>query len=135
MCFIVTMGIAAIGFVIFWILSIREKSLKFGIFRAMGMPMRSITLIMLTEQFLVSVVSIIIGVVLGSIASLIFIPLLEMVYSAYQQVPPFKITAEYTDYIKVLGITGAMLVTGLAILYFLVRRINVHQVIKMGEDS
>lgn len=135
MCFIVTMGIAAIGFVIFWILSIREKSLKFGIFRAMGMPMRSITLIMLTEQFLVSVISIIIGVVLGSVASLIFIPMLEMVYSAYQQVPPFKITAEYTDYVKVLGTTGAMLFTGLTILYWLVRRINVHQVIKMGEDS
>lgn len=135
MCFIVTMGIAAIGFVIFWILSIREKSLKFGIFRAMGMPMRNITLIMLKEQFLVSVVSIVIGVVLGSVASLLFIPMLEMVYSAYQQVPPFKITAEYTDYVKVLGITGTMLVTGLTILYWLVRKINVHQVIKMGEDS
>ena len=135
MCFIVTMGVAAVGFVIFWILSIREKSLKFGIFRAMGMPMRSITLIMFTEQILVSVTAIVVGVILGTVASQIFIPMLEMVYSAYQQVPPFKITAASSDYVKVIGITGVMLITGLTILYWLVRRINVHQVIKMGEDS
>lgn len=135
MCFIVTMLIAAIGFLLFWILSIREKSLKFGIFRAMGMPMGSVTLIMLLEQFLVSVIAIVFGVFLGSIASTIFIPLLEMMYSAYQQVPPFKIVAEFSDYVKVLGIAGVMLFSGLVFLYWLVRSINVHQVLKMGEDS
>ena len=119
------MGIAAIGFNILD-LSIRENRLNWN-FRAMvcyeKIPNAERTV-------LVSGM-----VVLGSVASLLFIPMLEMVYSAYQQVPPFKITAEYTDYVKVLGITGTMLVTGLTILYWLVRKINVHQVIKMGEDS
>ncbi|NLN64535.1 MAG: ABC transporter permease [Clostridiaceae bacterium] len=135
MCFIVTMLITAVGFVLFWVLSIREKTLKFGIFRAMGMPMSSVTMIMLCEQFLVSVVAIVIGFVLGTVASTIFIPMLEMVYSAYHQIPPFKITADFNDYIKVLGIAGSMLFAGLVLLYTLVRSINVHQVIKMGEDS
>ncbi len=135
MCFIVTMLIAAIGFLLFWILSIREKSLKFGIFRAMGMPMGSVTLIMLLEQFLVSLVAIVFGVFLGTISSTIFIPMLEMVYSAYHQVPPFKIVAEVGDYVKVLGIAGIMLFSGLVFLYGLVRSINIHQVLKMGEDS
>jgi putative ABC transport system permease protein len=135
MCFIVTMFIAAIGFVLFWILSIREKTLKFGIFRAMGMPMGSVTLIMLCEQFLVSVTAIAAGIILGSIASTIFIPMLEMVYSAFHQVPPFKVSADYNDYVKVLGIAGVMLFAGLVFLYGLVRSINVHQVLKMGEDS
>jgi putative ABC transport system permease protein len=135
MCFIVTMLIATIGFLLFWILSIREKSLKFGIFRAMGMPMASVTLIMLLEQFLISVVAIVFGVFLGSIASSIFIPMLQMMYSAYHQVPPFRIVAEFSDYVKVLGVAGIMLFSGLVFLYGLVRSINVHQVIKMGEDS
>jgi len=135
MCFIVTMFVTAIGFVLFWVLSIREKSLKFGIFRAMGMPMRSVTLIMLSEQLLVSVTAIIIGILLGTVAGTIFIPMLEMVYSVYQQVPPFKITADWGDYVKVLGMGCIMLFTGLTVLYGLVRRINIHQVLKMGEDS
>jgi len=135
MCFIVTMLIAAIGFVLFWVLSIRDKTLKFGIFRAMGMPMGSVTLIMMNEQFLVSVVAILTGIILGSIASTIFIPMLEMVYSAYHQVPPFKVIADFNDYAKVLGIAGTMLFAGLLFLYWLVRSINVHQVLKMGEDS
>ena len=129
------MLIAAIGFLLFWILSIREKSLKFGIFRAMGMPMGSVTLIMLLEQFLISVVAIVFGVFLGSIASSIFIPMLQMMYSAYHQVPPFKVVAELSDYVKVLGIAGVMLFSALVFLYGLVRSINVHQVLKMGEDS
>lgn len=135
MCFIITMFIAAIGFVLFWVLSIREKSLKFGIFRAMGMPMRNVTLIMLCEQLLVSVTAIIIGILLGTVAGNIFIPMLEMVYSAYQQVPPFRIMADRGDYVKVLGMGGIMLFTGLTVLYGLVRSINIHQVLKMGEDS
>lgn len=135
MCFIVTMFIAAIGFVLFWVLSIRDKTLKFGIFRAMGMPMGSVTLIMLFEQFLVSVVAIFAGIILGTVAGTIFIPMLEMVYSAYQQVPPFRVTADIGDYVKVLGIAGVMLFVGLVFLYWLVRSINVHQVLKMGEDS
>jgi putative ABC transport system permease protein len=80
-------------------------------------------------------VAIVIGFVLGTVASTIFIPMLEMVYSAYHQIPPFKITADFNDYIKVLGIAGSMLFAGLVLLYTLVRSINVHQVIKMGEDS
>lgn len=135
MCFIVTMFIAAIGFVLFWVLSIREKTLKFGIFRAMGMPMGSVTLIMLFEQFLISVIAILAGIIVGSIAGTIFIPMLEMVYSAYQQVPPFKVIADCNDYVKVLGIAGGMLFIGFVFLYGLVRKINVHQVLKMGEDS
>lgn len=135
MCFIVTMFIAAIGFVLFWVLSIRERTLKFGIFRAMGMPMGSVTLIMLCEQLLVSVTAIVIGIILGSVASTIFIPMLEMIYSVYYQVPPFRITADISDYHKVLGMAGMMMFAGLVLLVGLVRSINVHQVLKMGEDS
>jgi putative ABC transport system permease protein len=90
---------------------------------------------MLSEQLLVSVTAIIIGILLGTVAGTIFIPMLEMVYSVYQQVPPFKITADWGDYVKVLGMGCIMLFTGLTVLYGLVRRINIHQVLKMGEDS
>lgn len=134
MCFLVTMLITAIGFIIFWVLSIRERALKFGIFRAIGMPMRNITLIIACEQVLVSGCAILAGILVGSAASIIFIPLLQIVYASWQQVPPFRIIAYRSDYVKVLGMTLVMLITGLSFLYWLVRRINIHQVLKLGED-
>ncbi|NLD47671.1 MAG: ABC transporter permease, partial [Clostridiaceae bacterium] len=134
MCFLITMLIAAAGFIVFWVLSIKDRSLKFGIFRAMGMPMRSVTLIMICEQLLVSGVAIATGILLGSAASKLFIPLLQLVHSSSQLVPPFRIIAYSSDYIKVISVTGVMLVSAIAFLYWLVRKINIHQVLKLGED-
>lgn len=134
MCFLITMFIAAMGFIVFWVLSIKDRALKFGIFRAMGMPMKSVTLIMICELFFVSGAAIITGILLGSVASKVFIPLLQMTYSSSQQVPPFIIIAYMSDYAKVIGVTFVMLVTAVAFLYCLVRRINIHQVLKLGED-
>jgi len=135
MCFIITMLIATVGFIIFWALSIRERSLKFGIFRAIGMPMSHVSLIMLCEQILVSGVAIVVGFVLGSVASQIFIPLLEIFYSSAEQVPVFRIVAEPSDYYKVLVITLVMVVSGLLVLARMVKSIKINQVIKLGEDS
>lgn len=134
MCFIITMLIATTGFVIFWTLSIKERALKFGIFRAIGMRMGDVTLIMILEQILVSGCSAAMGIFLGTTAGKIFIPLLQLVYSTAQQVPPFIVAVAWGDYVKVLVITGAMLITALSILYAMVRHIRVNQVIKLGED-
>ncbi len=134
MCFIITMLIAAIGFIIFWVLSLKERALKFGIFRAIGMPMNGITMIMVLEQVLVSGCSILAGVLVGSLGSKIFIPMLQMIYSSAQQVPPFKVVALQSDYLKVIAITLVMLVSALSVLYVLIRKIKVNQVLKLGED-
>ena len=64
-----------IGFLIYWILSIKSRTLQFGILRAMGMSFREIIAMILYEQILVSGVAIIIAVVIGSVASDLFVPL------------------------------------------------------------
>lgn len=135
MCFIITMLTATVGFIIFWALSIRERSLKFGIFRAIGMPMSHVSLIMVCEQILVSGVAIVVGFGLGTFASKIFIPLLEIFYSSAEQVPVFKIVAYPSDYFKVLIITLIMVISGLIVLARMVKGIKINQVIKLGEDS
>ena len=39
--FIVVLVLCAVGFLIYWVLSIQARTLQFGIFRAMGMTMRA----------------------------------------------------------------------------------------------
>ena len=123
-----------IGFLIYWILSIKSRTLQFGILRAMGMSFREIIAMILYEQILVSGVAIIIAVVIGSVASDLFVPLFQSLYTAAQRVPPFKVIPVREDYLKMYAIIGGMLVIGFAVLSRIIRKININKALKLGED-
>lgn len=63
--FIVALALCFIGFLMYWILSIRQRTLQFGIYRAMGMRMREILTMLLNEQLCISVLSIAVGAAVG----------------------------------------------------------------------
>jgi len=132
--FIVTMSVSTIGFLIYWILSIQQRVLQFGIFRAMGMSVRKLIGLLSCEQVLVSGTAILLGIVIGGITSDLFVPLLQMVYSATQQVPPFKVVAAREDYIKIYSVVLFMLTIGLSVLGIIISKIKIYQAIKLGED-
>ncbi len=132
--FIIIMIMCIIGFLIYWILSIKSRTLQFGILRAMGMSFREIIAMILYEQILVSGVAIIIAVVIGSVASDLFVPLFQSLYTAAQRVPPFKVIPVREDYLKMYAIIGGMLVIGFAVLSRIIRKININKALKLGED-
>lgn len=132
--FIITMFICVIGFLIYWVISIRSRTMQFGVLRAMGMPFSGILRMILVEQLLISFVSILVGVFLGGIASDMFVPMLEIMFPIAQQVPSFIVVALRSDYFKVYAVIGAMLVVGIAILARLIARTKMDQALKLGED-
>lgn len=132
--FIVTMTISTIGFLIYWTLSIKQRVLQFGIFRAMGLSVKNLIGMLVCEQILISGTAILTGIIIGGITSELFVPLLQMVYSAAQQVPPFKVAAAREDYIRIYSVVLVMLGIGLSVLGVIISRIKIHQAIKLGED-
>ncbi len=128
------MLVTIVGYLIYWLLSIKGRTLRFGIFRAMGMSIRQVTMILICEQVLITVSAIITGFLIGNAASDIFIPLLQTVYSAAQQVPPVIIVALRSDYMKIVMTVSVMLAIGVSMLFILVKRLNINKVIKLGED-
>ena len=132
--FIITMFICVIGFLIYWVISIRARTMQFGVLRAMGMPFSGILRMILVEQLLISFVSILVGVILGGIASDLFVPLLEVMFPITQNVPAFQVVALRSDYYKVYTIIGAMLVVGILVLARLIGRTKMDQALKLGED-
>ena len=60
--FIITMTVSFIGFLIYWIFNIRNRTLQFGILRAMGLPKKKLIGMIIAEQFLISGSAIIAGV-------------------------------------------------------------------------
>lgn len=134
MSFIVTMLISIIGFLIYWILSIRDRVLQFGILRAMGLTKGKVIGMIIVEQILISVVAIFMGLVIGSITSQLYVPLLQMMYGAAEQVPPFEIISSTSDYLRIYVVVGFMLLLGTGTLARFVSSIKMDQAVKLGED-
>jgi putative ABC transport system permease protein len=132
--FVVTMAICTIGFLIYWILSIQGRVLQFGILRAMGLSLKKILGMLVTEQVLVSAVSIFIGIIVGGITSQLFVPLLGIIQDSATQLLPFKVTARQEDYIKVYYMVSGMMTLGIAVLGVIISRIKINQALKLGED-
>ena len=132
--FIVIMAVCFIGFLIYWILSIKGRTLQFGILRAMGMSFREIIAMIIYEQILVSGVSIFLSIIIGGIASDLFVPLLQVLYNVTDQVPPFVVVSQRSDYIKLYCIVLVMLMVGFIVIARLIKAINVNKALKLGED-
>jgi len=132
--FIVTLLICFTGFLIYWILSIRSRVLQFGIFRAMGMSMRSLIGLLINEQFFITFTAIALGALVGEVSSRLFVPLIQLSYSAADQVIPLIIVTEARDYINLYTVVGTMIVICLVVLGIYISKIKIAQALKLGED-
>lgn len=132
--FITIMAMCFIGFLIYWILSIKGRTLQFGILRAMGMSFGEIISMIVYEQLLVSGVSIFLSIIIGGIASDIFVPLFQVLYNVTEQVPPFKVISQRSDYFKLYTIVIVMLLVGFLVIARLIKQININKALKLGED-
>ena len=132
--FIIAMGISIAGFLIYWILSLKARTLSFGVLRAMGLRQSRVILMLVAEQVLISGAAIGAGILVGWLASLLFIPLLQLTSSAAEQVPPFLIVALGEDMVKIGAVALAMLALGAVLFRWIVARIRIHQAIKLGEE-
>lgn len=132
--FVIIMIMTIIGFLIYWILSIKSRTLQFGVLRAMGVTYREVIATLAYEQLLVSGVSIIMAFIIGGIASDLFVPLFQTMYDVVDQIPPFRVAAMRSDYIKIYAIIVIMLGGGFAVLGNIIRKININKALKLGED-
>ena len=132
--FIIIMVMCIIGFLIYWILSIKSRTLQFGILRAMGMKFREIIMMIVYEQLLVSGVAIFAAIFIGGVTSDLFVPLFQSIFDASQSVPPFAVIPERSDYLKLYAVIGVMLLTAFVVLGRLIKKIKISQALKLGED-
>ena len=132
--FILVLCVCMAGFLIFWVLSIQGRTLQFGVFRAIGMPMRDLIILLVTEQVLVSLSSVAAGALVGVLAARLYVPLIQMSYTAMDVSLPLRIVARGSDYLRLFGVFGAVFLLCLGVLAVLVRRIRIAQALKLGED-
>ncbi len=132
--FLVVMILCMIGFLIYWITSIRQRELLFGIYRAMGMSMREIIQMLINEQICCSMIAVLSGVVSGMITSRLFIALITIAYAPEQHVLPYQLYISAGDMLRIGIIVLCMLGGGIYVLAHILAHMKIAQAIKMGED-
>lgn len=132
--FVVSGVICLFGFIIYWILAIRQRTLQFGIFRAMGISTKRLVGMMVLEQFLTSVAAALAGVGIGLLSGYLFVPFLELSFSPADLVPPFRIISLWSDRLVIYAMVGVTVLLGLTVLGVILSRIKINQALKLGED-
>lgn len=134
MGFIVTIILCGVGYLIYWVMSIRSREMLFGVLRACGMHKKEIFHMLINEQIFSGLFSILVGVGVGKITSDMFVPVLQTAYAASNQILPMKLISNPDDLLRLYAVIGLVMVVCLLILLVLVLKMNVAKALKLGEE-
>ncbi|MBQ8768730.1 MAG: ABC transporter permease [Oscillospiraceae bacterium] len=132
--FIVVLLICSVGFLIYWILSIKSRTLQFGIYRAMGMSIGEIIAMLLCEQVFISGTAVATGTLVGFLTAKLYMPLIQMAYAAYDSALPLEVVNSYGDIAQMLIVVGIVILVCMLILAGLISKMKITQALKLGED-
>lgn len=134
LCFIIALILCAVGFMIYWITSIRQRELLFGIYRAMGMSVGNVNKMLINEHVFSTFLSVITGGIVGMVATLVFVGLYGVVYLPEKHVMDIYIYYEAADIIKLAIVIVLMILLCLMVLRKIIKSMNITQALKLGEE-
>ena len=134
MGFIVTILLCAIGYLIYWIMAIRERELMFGVLRACGFHKGELVHMLINEQIFCGVFSVLAGIGIGKLSSQMFVPILQQAYASENQVLPMKLITDAADMYRLYGVISAAMLLALFVLVIILFKMNVTKALKLGEE-
>ncbi|MFC6453116.1 ABC transporter permease [Paenibacillus vulneris] len=133
--FLVSVFISLIGYILYWFFNLSSRVVQFGVLRAMGLSRRQLTGMLLLEQGFTAGLSIALGIGIGKLTSYLFLPFLQTAENVKMQVPPFQVVFNARDTDQLYVVVAFMMLTGAGLLFLHIRRLRVHQAVKLGEEK
>ncbi|HKM03392.1 MAG TPA: FtsX-like permease family protein [Lachnospiraceae bacterium] len=134
MSFIIILILCGVGYLIYWIMSIRSRELLFGILRAMGMRKSEIIHMLINEQIFSGLFSIFAGTIIGFVSSRLFVPIIQTAYATSNQILPLILRTDSSDMKRLFSIIGAVLLFCLVVIEQIIQRMKITNALKLGED-
>jgi putative ABC transport system permease protein len=131
---VLSLMVSLTGFLLYWVLSMRARALQLGVLRAMGISFGGMVGMLAAEQLLTSGAGMLIGLISGAAAAVLFVPLFQLSFDPGQIVPPFEVWIRAGDTLQMVVIMLTMLAAALIALGILLKRLKIHQAVKLGED-
>lgn len=134
MGFIVTLLLCAIGYLIYWIMAIKERELMFGVLRACGFHKGELIQMLFNEQIFCGIFSVFTGIGIGRLSASMFVPILQQAYASEDQVLPMKLIMNAADMYRLYGVIAATMLLALGVLVVIIFKMNVTKALKLGEE-
>ncbi|MDP5275026.1 ABC transporter permease [Chengkuizengella axinellae] len=132
--FIISILISLCGFLLYWILTLKGRTLQLGMLRAMGLRFSELIKMLILEQVLTTGAAMIMGIATGILTSKLFVTLFQITFNPIEQVPPFQVVIDPSDQRQIYMIVSFIILIGIMILGYMLSRIKIHQALKLGED-
>lgn len=132
--FLVSLLICTVGFLLYQIMSLKRRELLFGIYRAMGMRIGELRLMLFNEQIFTSFLSILTGGAAGALSTWLFARLIALAYLPQKHNIPIHCCVYYGDMAKLFTVVLGAVVICFGILRTLLQRMDITQALKLGED-
>lgn len=132
--FLVSLTVAVVGFLMYWIISLKNRELLFGVLRAMGMRMKEIRRMLLNEQLFGSLLVMAEGLVLGFLTTKLFTKVIALVYLWQKHNLEIRVAYRAGDFARVGGILLAAMLLCMYVLWQMLKKMKIARALKMGED-
>ncbi len=134
MGFVVTIILCGVGYLIYWIMSLKERELVFGVLRASGFHKGELFHMLINEQVFCGIFSVAAGFGIGLLTSKLFVPILQQAYATDSQVLPLVLYTNDADLIRLIAVITGVMVICLITLTVMLLKMNVAKALKLGED-
>jgi putative ABC transport system permease protein len=122
-----------IGMLAYILLTLRKRSVEFGVLRAIGISQTSLRLTLALEQLITIGFSTLLGLAIGVITSALYLPFLKVSQGVYPETPPFLVV--FAGYDTGLIAIAAIVLMGLiiALELYVIQRMRIGEAVKLGE--
>ncbi|MFM7678861.1 MAG: FtsX-like permease family protein, partial [Roseiflexaceae bacterium] len=131
--FIATGGMSMIGLLAYTLLALRKRSVELGVLRAIGVSQQTLRSILGIEQCITIGFSTGMGVLIGSLTSLLYLPFLKVRDGSFPDTPPFLVQFAQTDTLLIVLTAGILMVGVVALELWVVQRMRIGEAVKLGE--
>jgi putative ABC transport system permease protein len=131
--FLAASALTVVGFLLYALLSFRERFIQLGVLRAIGLTRAQMGAALALEQFFLVLAGLAAGTGIGVLAAWLFIPHLPVAASPHPGTPPYLVEIAWGDILRVYAIFGVMMLAGTTVTLVSLARIKIFQAVKLGE--
>jgi putative ABC transport system permease protein len=125
--------LTVLAFLLHMVFSFQRRFIELGVLRAAGLSMGQMTGYLVWELAFLIMIGGVTGTILGYLASLIFIPFMQIGREAADLIPPFKVLIAWDSIYQIYWMFGILFALTLVVSIVLLRRMRIFQAIKLGE--
>ena len=122
-----------IGFLLYSVFSYRRRYVELGILRAIGLSQSSMVISVAWELGLLILIGLALGVGIGLLVSVLYIPYMQFVSNLEGVTPPYMVSMAWSEIAQIVALFFGTFLLIMLILLVILRRMRIFEAVKLGE--